>query len=295
MASDDPRRRLEELVASAGLCWAADRRQAALLLLEQAVSAAQEVADSLPEEGAPAHRLARTLRGRRRQERALAVLRAAFEGADLSLPRVFGRTSRALRQVAHAIRLRDPRVRRRRRILFSMGALFGVGVAIAIVMVILANVDRPEDRTFGGGGGRPFEVKCPPGMRVVGVDVFLQGTLVNGIRPFCLRPDAAAGTEPRPALMIGRQTDRREPLRCDPNMVAVGIAGRAGARVDRFTLLCGPADEPERETRELRGIGGSGGTYYRARCSEGSVSGFRGNAGAAVDSVGAICMEDDDS
>jgi hypothetical protein len=295
MASEDPRRRFEELVLSAGLCWAADRRQAGVLLLEQAMAAAREVADALPEEGTPAERLSRTLRGRRRKERALVALRAAFDGADLSEPRVFGRTSAALRRVARAVRLRDPRARRVRRILLSIGALLGVGVAVAIVMVILANVDRPEDRTFGGGGGRAFEIKCPPGMRVVGADVFVRGTMVNGLRPLCLPPDAPAGTEPRPALMIGRQTDRREPLRCDPNMVAVGITGRAGARVDRFTLLCGPFDEPERETRELRGIGGSGGTYYRARCSEGSVAGFRGNAGAAVDAIGAICMEDDDS
>ncbi len=59
-------------------------------------------------------------------------------------------------------------------------------------------------------------------------------------------------------------------------------------------MLCGPYEEPERETFELGGVGGSGGTYFRSRCSDGAVSGLRGNAGAAIDSVGAICAEDDD-
>jgi hypothetical protein len=167
-----------------------------------------------------------------------------------------------------------------------------VGVLLGVVAIVIAldNVEHPEDRVYGGGGGSEFSLECASGTVMVGAEVHVRGPFVSGVAPLCLPPDAEAGAEPTPTGMAG-EARTPDSIRCPPGEVVVGVTGGAGAVIDRLTLLCGPAEDPSSQAVIGPSAGGSGGRYFRARCPRGALLGLRGRAAANLDAVGPLCEE----
>jgi hypothetical protein len=113
---------------------------------------------------------------------------------------------------------------------------------------------------FGGTGGNPFGLMCPnEAPAVVGIDVGYEGVstvVVNNIHVFCgpsakNDPLTTFPTQVFDGPAIGRadngplQGSRAIPLNwgraaCPPNLVPVGITGRAGRFLDALSLICAP-------------------------------------------------------
>jgi hypothetical protein len=153
---------------------------------------------------------------------------------------------------------------------------------------------------FGGPGGTAYQWHCPPGFRLVGLDVAASGTrsgeeaVVASVRPLCARPftDDAADPLEGPwfgAPAVGGRPRPAERLACSDGGPVTGVAGRSGDLVDRVRLICG-RDGREEATRAVGGLGGFG---YLARCPGGTAAGGLAVAGGGlIDRVGLSCVAD---
>ncbi|MCB0124370.1 MAG: hypothetical protein KDE58_19070, partial [Caldilineaceae bacterium] len=93
--------------------------------------------------------------------------------------------------------------------------------------------------TVGGGGGGPFDSRCPAGSYVVG----FEGTVydvVGGIKLLCAPAGSPGVLDSEHATKlpaVGYDEGAARP-HCPFNLPATGILGRAGDMVDQFGLQC---------------------------------------------------------
>jgi hypothetical protein len=289
---------LGEMVDAAARCWAADDRHAGTVLLRRAVSVAARAAQRIARDEAigPADALRKADDRGRLADRDLARLRKVFEEpSDVDGPSrldapTFYDTARALRRALRVMRRLAPGAPRREKILLGVKIAGGVFFSVVAIFIAIETVEHPEDRVYGGAGGREFSLECPSGAVMVGAEVHVRGPFVSGVSPLCLPPDAEADAEPTPTGMAG-EARTPDSIRCPPGEVVVGVTGGAGAVIDRLTLLCGPAEDPSSQAVIGPSAGGSGGRYFRARGPRGAVLGLRGRAAANLDAVGPLCEE----
>jgi len=120
---------------------------------------------------------------------------------------------------------------------------------------------------FGGPGGSPVQLRCPPRTpAVLGLDVVAEGAdtvVVNNVRLYCGLPvsnqtlpanpaavfDGPSAVASKPAFpgdvggsLISTNQDRQV---CPPGQFATGVYGRSGVWLDAMGLICGaPSPAP---------------------------------------------------
>lgn len=130
------------------------------------------------------------------------------------------------------------------------------------------------------GGTRTFEKDCPyqdfiRGFRVSSV------SRVDGLSLLC-----QDGTE---TIFYGGEPVPRATRDCGPDQVVVGVTGRAGATLDRMSVVCAPRSNLT-ATRTLASSGGTGGQPFERLCPPGkAVRRVRGRVGTEIDQLQLIC------
>jgi len=113
----------------------------------------------------------------------------------------------------------------------------------------------PGKISFGGNGGGPRQLLCPRDAPIVtGIDVGAEGTFytisVNNIHLWCGLAATTQTPSQFPAAVFDGPTEPQsknndihylaETQRCPAGLVAVGISGHSGERLDAVGLICGP-------------------------------------------------------
>ncbi len=165
----------------------------------------------------------------------------------------------------------------------------------------------------GGGGGGAYNLLCPRGHAIVGVDV-RAGTLVDNIQPRCAALGLAVDKSRTPDFGYsvvwggdpyslsstgGGGGGGPYQLRCSRDQFVMGLAGGSGVEVDRIQFQCGTVSVERsgtgwrvvvRSTGTTATVGGGGGAPFSDVCPSASViRGFQGRSGAVIDQVGGRC------
>ena len=174
--------------------------------------------------------------------------------------------------------------------------------------------ERWYSSLHGGKGGDVYGDTCPANQVLVGA----RGSLlpealgegdppwISSIAAICaevsLLGDAASAVSTGPVATLqerGTMRDMTWIQQCPDGQIAVGMAGRSGEALDRFSLICAAWQPSESEGRLVRAddtalglpsAGGSGGSAFEQWCPEGQLAtGFLSKAHAWVDALGISC------
>ena len=153
---------------------------------------------------------------------------------------------------------------------------------------LLASTTHQE----GGTGGSPFEILCPPGRVLVGIEG-RSGSRVDQVRGVCrFVNDDYTWTSAAPVRTAARGGGGGNPndSLCATNTVVVGIFGRAGNRVDRLGVFCG---RPGERSSRADSMGGRGGNPFSATLCATTMTGvgLRGRSGSEIDAIALVCAE----
>ncbi|MBI3074201.1 MAG: hypothetical protein HYY84_19000 [Deltaproteobacteria bacterium] len=151
----------------------------------------------------------------------------------------------------------------------------------------------------GGLGGGPFEMSCPNGAFIQGVDV---GTtnVVNWMQARCATYSKVTGKAGVAALtnQVGgsQGSSFGKTLACANDKVAVGVVGRSGALVDQVALKCvsylAVLNDKPWATATTESAGGMGGGGFERTCPHGmALKRVFGRAGASIDQVRVVCQD----
>jgi hypothetical protein len=174
---------------------------------------------------------------------------------------------------------------------YASAVLLGAGLAFALALAALAGLSRAEPARFGGiGSAAAASIVCPPAYAVAGARIFERDNLVLGIALVCA-PEDSDGL-PIESAILGVSTPQAALVRCPAEQAAVGIWGAAGALVDQLSLSCARRVRPRAPSEHLRGVGGSGGRGFHARCP-GAMRGLAGTSGKELGQVALLCEEPD--
>lgn len=156
-------------------------------------------------------------------------------------------------------------------------------------------------------GGSPYDLLCPPGRFITGLDAAESGVGLTQLRATCSRLQIGAGGQTEVidsvyTAAVGTDTDAEalEPVDCSPGLIAVGFTGSLNGNdlVAHLELDCAPVEwapgpvtaEPSETTAPL-GVrdsfaSGSG------MCDAGrAAGGIAGQSGLLVDSFRLQCFE----
>jgi hypothetical protein len=172
---------------------------------------------------------------------------------------------------------------------YALASSLGIALALVLALLALEPLSGAEALPHGGPGGVAAAIACPPAYDVVAARIFERESLVAGIALLCAREQ----DDDAPLLeseTLGTATSQATLVRCAPEQVAVGIWGATGTLVDQLSLSCARRARPTGPVEHLRGVGGSGGHGFHARC-RGRLQGVVGAAGTYVDRVAPHCEE----
>ena len=175
-------------------------------------------------------------------------------------------------------------------------------VAILTIGVNAGFAQTTRTGTVGGQGGGPFELACPAGTVMTGLNA-RHGSWIDALAPICsvwVRSSETLG-EIDDQPFAGGNGGGPAFIRCEGRRgVVTGIDMSQADNTDRsigaISVFCGDYKEPER--RSLNRLGGSAdylGQYSGAaggeHCERGMVAaGIFGKSGAFIDRLGLLCV-----
>lgn len=156
---------------------------------------------------------------------------------------------------------------------------------------------------YGGTGGRPFEISCPFGAILTGIEA-RHGAWVDAIRPVCsfyLRNVPTTAETPRPQPSAGGNGGSSGYIRCStPFGVITSMRlhqSRNDARtIAHITVECGDYRNPSQFSNKAGGSNdylgtAQAGVGMTVKCPPPLVAGgLFGRSGNAVDALGLVCV-----
>jgi hypothetical protein len=154
---------------------------------------------------------------------------------------------------------------------------------------------------IGGPGGAAFTADCGANKVMVHANIYTQD-FVSALRIMCIDVNAAGEwlTSPDTVTDLGRfggSQGMTNHASCQTNWGAVGIHGKAGNVIDSLGTYCGrlytnsdTSVKTMGSTEKKGPWGGPGGAPFDLKCPSGQVlTGLKGRAGNAIDSLDLIC------
>lgn len=158
---------------------------------------------------------------------------------------------------------------------------------------------------FGGAGGGNFEISCPHGSVMTGIEAH-HGEWIDALSPVCsyyLRSQNDSLAEaPNPQPFAGRTGAARGFIRCENSWgVLTGLelhqARNRWGSIGHITVNCGKSKDPGQFANKFPGsapyLGNSQqGSRHTVQCPPPLVAGgIYGRAGNAVDALGLMCVQ----